>query len=104
MADSFSADVAENILLSGGNAVDAAIAGALVLAVSYPEAGNIGGGGFMLMYQDGQPAYLDYRETAPGRAGRDMYLDEQAEVIAGGAVKTGSGSRGRGASRVLSPS
>jgi gamma-glutamyltranspeptidase/glutathione hydrolase len=65
MPDSFSADVAARILSAGGNAVDAAVAGALVPAVTYPEAGNLGGGGFMLTYVDGAAQFLDYRETAP---------------------------------------
>ncbi|MDH3645219.1 MAG: gamma-glutamyltransferase [Gammaproteobacteria bacterium] len=82
MPDRFAADAAEDILQSGGNAIDAAIASALVLAVTYPEAGNIGGGGFMLIYADGKPAFLDYRETAPGMATRDMYLDKDGDVIA----------------------
>src|SRR5512134_1616000 len=70
MPDTYSADVASAVLESGGNAVDAAIAGAFTLAVTYPEAGNIGGGGFMLAYVDGKPAFLDYRETAPATATR----------------------------------
>jgi gamma-glutamyltranspeptidase/glutathione hydrolase len=69
MPDSFSADVAARILSAGGNAVDAAVAGAFVLAVTYPEAGNLGGGGFMLTYVDGEAQFLDYRETAPAAAG-----------------------------------
>jgi gamma-glutamyltranspeptidase/glutathione hydrolase len=81
MPDSFSADVASAVLRSGGNAVDAAIAGAFTLAVTYPEAGNIGGGGFMLAWLDGAPAFLDYRETAPAAATRDMYLDATGEVV-----------------------
>ena len=80
MPDSFSADVASGVLRSGGNAVDAAVAGAFTLAVTYPEAGNIGGGGFMLTYLDGEAAFLDYRETAPAAATRDMYLDANGEV------------------------
>ena len=83
MPDSYSADVAARILSVGGNAVDAAVAGALVLAVTYPEAGNLGGGGFMLTYVDGVARFLDYRETAPAAATRDMYLDGKGEVIEG---------------------
>jgi gamma-glutamyltranspeptidase/glutathione hydrolase len=83
MPDSFSADVAANTLAAGGNAVDAAVAGALVLAVTYPEAGNLGGGGFMLIYVDGAAQFLDYRETAPAAATRDMYLDAKGDVIEG---------------------
>jgi gamma-glutamyltranspeptidase/glutathione hydrolase len=83
MPDSYSAEAAARILSAGGNAVDAAVAGALVLAVTYPEAGNLGGGGFMLTYVDGVAQFLDYRETAPAAATRDMYLDARGEVIEG---------------------
>ncbi|MDH3440905.1 MAG: gamma-glutamyltransferase, partial [Gammaproteobacteria bacterium] len=63
--DPYAADVAERILRQGGNAVDAAIATGFALAVTYIDAGNIGGGGFMTVYHDGEPAFLDYRERAP---------------------------------------
>jgi len=64
------------ILKQGGNAVDAAIATQLALAVVYPNAGNIGGGGFMVArLSNGETISLDYREMAPGKASRDMYLD-----------------------------
>ncbi len=81
MPDSFSAAVAANILGAGGNAVDAAVAGAFSLAVTYPEAGNLGGGGFMLAWIDGAATFLDYREVAPAAATRDMYLDAAGNVI-----------------------
>lgn len=69
------------ILQKGGNAIDAAIAMQLALAVVYPEAGNIGGGGFMTMrLNDGTTRTLDFRETAPAAASRDMYLDQKGEV------------------------
>lgn len=77
----YGADVAAQVLKKGGNAVDAAVATAFTLAVTYPEAGNIGGGGFMTMFIDGKPYFLDYRETAPKAATRDMYLDDKGEVI-----------------------
>lgn len=65
------------ILKQGGNAVDAAIATQLVLAVVYPNAGNMGGGGFMVArLSDGKEIALDYREMAPGKAHRDMYIDK----------------------------
>jgi gamma-glutamyltranspeptidase / glutathione hydrolase len=79
--DRYGAQVAEDILRAGGNAVDAAIAVGFSLAVTFIDAGNIGGGGFMLIFLDGQPAFLDYRETAPLAAHRDMYLDANGEVI-----------------------
>lgn len=75
------------ILKKGGNAVDAAIAVGLMLAVVYPEAGNIGGGGFMLIRRaDGQAFAIDYREMAPKAAERDMFVD------ANGNLKKGEGS------------
>ena len=83
MPDRYSADVATRILASGGNAVDAAVASAFTLAVTYPEAGNIGGGGFMLAYVGGEATFLDYREVAPAAATRDMYLDAKGEVVEG---------------------
>ncbi|HFC01313.1 MAG TPA: gamma-glutamyltransferase [Phaeodactylibacter sp.] len=70
------------ILKDGGNAVDAAIAVQLALGVTYPVAGNIGGGGFMVIrMNDGTIATLDYREKAPMAASRDMYLDSLGNVI-----------------------
>jgi gamma-glutamyltranspeptidase/glutathione hydrolase len=79
--DNYAARVAEEILLAGGNAVDAAVATGFALAVTYIDAGNIGGGGFMLIYMDGKPYFLDYRETAPGSAHRDMFLNAEGNVI-----------------------
>ena len=76
------------ILESGGNAVDAAVAVQLALAVVYPRAGNLGGGGFMVYRgQDGELAALDYRERAPASAHRDMYLDSTSQVIDGLSTK-----------------
>lgn len=79
--DQYGAQVAADILKKGGNAVDAAVATAFTLAVTYPEAGNIGGGGFMTLYVDGKAYFLDYREVAPKAATRNMYLDEKGEII-----------------------
>ena len=76
--------VGVEVMQSGGNAVDAAVATGFALAVVHPPAGNIGGGGFMLVRMaDGQTHFLDYREKAPAAATRDMYLDTQGNVIAG---------------------
>src|SRR5258705_7810092 len=83
VADKYSADAAEQIFKEGGNAVDAAVAIAFTLAVTYPEAGNIGGGGFMSLYVNGKPYFIDYRERAPLAATRNMYLDDQGNVIKG---------------------
>ncbi|MGZ3852940.1 MAG: gamma-glutamyltransferase [Flavisolibacter sp.] len=79
--------VGVEILKRGGNAFDAAIATQLALAVVYPGAGNIGGGGFMVAsLANGQTLALDYREQAPSSASRDMYLDQDGKVIAGKSV------------------
>jgi gamma-glutamyltranspeptidase/glutathione hydrolase len=73
-----------DVMKRGGNAVDAAIAVAFALAVVYPEAGNLGGGGFMLIrFRDGKTFAIDYREVAPLAATRDMYLDARGELIKG---------------------
>jgi gamma-glutamyltranspeptidase/glutathione hydrolase len=72
------------IMQAGGNAVDAAVGTGFALAVVHPPAGNIGGGGFMLIRMaDGKTHFLDYREKAPVAATRDMYLDAQGNVIEG---------------------
>ena len=81
VSDQYAARVAEEILLAGGNAVDAAGATGFALAVTYIDAGNIGGGGFMLIHMDGNAYFLDYRETAPMKAHRDMFLDENGNVV-----------------------
>ena len=76
--------VGVDILKQGGNAVDAAIAVQFALAVVYPRAGNIGGGGFaVIRMNDGTSAALDFREKAPLKADRDMFLDKNGDVIKG---------------------
>lgn len=81
-AHPLASQVGKEIMQKGGNAVDAAIATQFALAVVYPGAGNIGGGGFMVSRMaNGEIASLDYREKAPKAGGRDMYLDENGEVI-----------------------
>src|ERR1022692_3410528 len=70
------------VLKAGGNAVDAAVAVGFALTVTHPQAGNIGGGGFMLFRRpDGEVHFLDYREKAPSKATADMYLDKSGNVI-----------------------
>lgn len=81
-AHPLASQVGVDIMRKGGNAVDAAIATQFALAVVYPSAGNIGGGGFMVYRQhDGSIATLDYREKAPAAASRNMYLDSAGNVI-----------------------
>jgi gamma-glutamyltranspeptidase/glutathione hydrolase len=79
--DSVASSIGAEVLRRGGNAIDAAIATHFALAVVNPEAGNIGGGGFMIaQLSDGTTAALDFRETAPLAATRDMFLDARGEV------------------------
>ena len=79
-----------DILKKGGNAFDAMLATELALAVSYPSAGNIGGGGFMVYRKsDGSIGALDYRERAPTNSTSDMYLDENMEIIEGLSIMGG---------------
>ncbi len=74
--ESLAADVGVSVLQKGGNAVDAAVAVGFALAVTHPFAGNIGGGGYMLIrLADGRPTFIDFRERAPEKSSRDMYLD-----------------------------
>ena len=79
--DYYGAIAAKEMLSKEGNVVDAAVATAFTLAVTYPEAGNIGGGGFMTLWIEGQPYFLDYREVAPSKADKDMFLDDKKNVI-----------------------
>src|SRR3954467_15198259 len=74
--ESIAADVGVSVLQKGGNAVDAAVAGGFALAVTHPFAGNIGGGGYMLIrLADGKTTFIDFRERAPENSSRNMYLD-----------------------------
>src|SRR4029077_19214300 len=91
--DRYGPDTAAEILSAGGNAVDAAVGGAFTLAVTYPEAGNLGGGGFATLFMNGEPYFLDYRECAPESASRDMYLDAAGNVVPG-ASTIGAGAAG----------
>jgi gamma-glutamyltranspeptidase/glutathione hydrolase len=80
-AESHATQAGLAVLRSGGNAIDAAVAVALTLAVTHPQAGNLGGGGFMVIrLADGAATTLDFRETAPARAHRDMYLQKDGAV------------------------
>lgn len=80
--------VGVDVLKDGGNAVDAAVAVGYALAVVYPAAGNLGGGGFMtLQLADGRKTFLDFREKAPLAATANMYLDAQGNVIPGASTK-----------------
>ena len=75
------AQIGADILKNGGNAIDAAVATGFALAVSYPRAGNIGGGGFMVIHlADGNDTTIDYRETAPGRIDAKSFLDESGNA------------------------
>src|SRR5882762_9206630 len=75
------ADVGVAVLQKGGNAVDAAVAVGFAMAVTHPFAGNIGGGGYMLIrLADGRTTFIDFRERAPEKASRNMYLDAKGEL------------------------
>jgi len=81
-ADSLASQAGLEMLKRGGNAVDAAVAVGFALAVVHPQAGNLGGGGYMLIrFADGKSVTIDYRERAPAAAHRDMYLDEKGEFV-----------------------
>jgi gamma-glutamyltranspeptidase/glutathione hydrolase len=79
--DKDAADVAAEVIAAGGNAADAAVAIGFSLAVTYPEAGNIGGGGLATLYFKGKAYFLDYRERAPSAASANMYLDAHGRVV-----------------------
>ncbi len=80
-AEANASDIGLAVLQRGGNAVDAAVATGIALGVTHPSAGNIGGGGFMVVrLPDGTAKAIDYREMAPGKASRDMYLDAEGKV------------------------
>ncbi len=80
-ADSIASAVGVEIMKEGGNAIDAAVAMGFVLAVTYPQAGNLGGGGYYMIHLSNGGNYaIDARETAPSRAARDMYLDSVGNV------------------------
>ena len=83
-AQELASQVGIDILKNDGNAIDAAVGIGFTLAVVYPQAGNIGGGGFMVIhFKDGLNTSIDYREKAPLVASRDMYLDEEGNVVEG---------------------
>ncbi len=80
--DPVAAEVGASVLRAGGNAVDAAVATALALAVTWPAAGNLGGGGFLLLrHSDGRAEFLDFRETAPAASSPAMFLDGESGAI-----------------------
>ncbi len=81
-ASSLASQVGVDIMKKGGNAIDAAVATGFALAVTHPQAGNIGGGGFMVIHTtEGKSLTIDFREKAPLKADRDMYLDDSGNVI-----------------------
>ena len=87
-AQHLATDVGVDVLKAGGNAIDAAVAVGYTLAVVYPSAGNIGGGGFMtIQFADGRKTFLDFREKAPLAATANMYLDKDGNVIKGASAR-----------------
>ena len=86
-SSTYATKVGKDVLDSGGNAIDAAVAIGYALAVTHPAAGNIGGGGFALIHlANGETVALDFRETAPMKATRDMFLDKKGNVIPNASV------------------
>ena len=80
-SSSIASEVGVQVLKDGGNAVDAAVATALAMAVTWPSAGNIGGGGFLVYHgADGETTTFDFREKAPLAATKDLYLDDQGNI------------------------
>jgi gamma-glutamyltranspeptidase / glutathione hydrolase len=83
-AQHLASEIGVDVLKRGGNAIDAAVAVGYALAVVYPAAGNLGGGGFMtILFADGRRTFLDFREKAPRAARRDMFLDKDGNVVKG---------------------
>ena len=83
-SNAIASEIGAQVLRDGGNAVDAAVAVGFALAVVHPGAGNIGGGGFMVIrFADGTATTIDFREVAPLASSKDMFLDENGEVISG---------------------
>jgi gamma-glutamyltranspeptidase / glutathione hydrolase len=83
-ASVLASQIGADVLKRGGNAADAAVATGLALAVAYPRAGNIGGGGFAVLHlADGRVTTIDFREKAPGKATRELFLDAQGNVVPG---------------------
>ena len=79
--EAIAADVGVSVLQQGGNAVDAAVAVGFAMAVTHPFAGNLGGGGYMLIrLADGRTTFIDFRERAPEKSSRNMYLDAKGEL------------------------
>ena len=93
--DEYASRAGIEVLERGGNAVDAAVAVHVVLAVTHPQAGNLGGGGFMVIHmEEGDVnAAIDFREKAPLASHRDMYLDDAGEPVCGAVRHAGSGSQ-----------
>ncbi|KMO14515.1 gamma-glutamyltranspeptidase [Methylobacterium platani JCM 14648] len=88
-AQHYATQVGVDVLKQGGNAIDAAVAVGYALAVVYPAAGNLGGGGFMTIQRaDGSRTFLDFREKAPLAATRDMFLDKDGNVVKGASTKS----------------